>query len=93
MTEAEQAKVALDEIGKAWATCREIGVSEHVLRTATLTAAIANFVGDAGEEVTAQIMGLLPEKIRNGDFSPVAPAGKPAGGHDHGGGCGCGHDH
>lgn len=69
MTESEQALVALEEISKAWAACREAGVSEHVLRTATLTAAVANFITDTGEEMTAQIVALLPEKIRRGDFS------------------------
>lgn len=85
MTEAEQAQVALDEIGKAWAVCRDAGVNEHVLRTATLTAAIASFVGDVGAEVTAQIIALLPDKIRRGDFSPRADAAADDDAHGSGG--------
>lgn len=74
-TEAEQIRFALTELGKAWSICRQAGVDEHVLRTATLTAVLAHLVSEAGEDAAAAMVAELPAKIRAGDFSrdPAAP--------------------
>lgn len=78
LSENQQAVLVLEELSKAWAVCRQAGVSEAILRTATLTAALTSFVMDSGEDVTAEIFALLPAKIRKGDFSPrPAPASTP----------------
>ena len=85
MSDRDQARRALSELYKAWEKCREAGISEDVLRTATLTAAIAHLVSEAGEEGAAQLIGELPAKIRAGVFSedPGTPPDVPPPRHRH----------
>jgi len=61
--------MALEYLAKAWNGAEQDGVESEALAHAALFAAFATLVSKFGEEATADLIGTLPERIRNGEYS------------------------
>jgi len=61
-------QIALEYLAEAWNSAEEDGVESLALAHASLFAALATFVKLHGDESTAQLVSLLPERIRAGEY-------------------------
>lgn len=62
-------QLALEYLAEAWNTAEDEGVETLALAHASLFAALATFVKLHGDEATATLVGLLPERIRAGEYN------------------------
>ncbi len=62
-------QLALEYLAEAWNTAEDDGVEDIALAHASLFAALATFVKLHGDEATAQLVALLPERIRMGEYN------------------------
>ncbi len=62
-------QLALEYIAEAWNTAEEDGVEQPALAHASLFAALATFVKMHGDEATADLIALLPDRIRSGEYN------------------------
>jgi hypothetical protein len=62
-------QLALEYLAEAWNTAEDDGVQSASLAHASLFAALATFVKMHGDEATAELMALLPDRIRSGEYN------------------------
>ncbi|SFD05986.1 hypothetical protein SAMN04488059_11937 [Devosia psychrophila] len=62
-------QLALEYLAEAWNVAEEDGVQSAALAHASLFAALATFVKMHGDEATADLMELLPDRIRSGEYN------------------------
>ena len=67
--DAEERQLALEYLAEAWNDAEGDGVDSVALAHASLFAALATLVKAHGEDVTADFVAALPEKLRAGDYS------------------------
>lgn len=62
-------ELALEYLAEAWNYAEEDGVQSAALAHASLFAALATFVKMHGDEATAELMAMLPDRIRTGEYN------------------------
>ena len=62
-------QLALEYLAEAWNGAEEDGVHNAALAHASLFAALATFVKMHGDEATADLVALLPDRIRSGEYN------------------------
>ena len=62
-------QIALEYLAEAWNEAEDDGVQSAALAHASLFAALATFVKMHGDEATADLMELLPDRIRSGEYN------------------------
>ena len=62
-------QLALEYLAEAWNAAEDDGVENIALAHASLFAALATFVKLHGDEATAELVALLPERIRSGEYN------------------------
>lgn len=62
-------QLALEYLAEAWNAAEDDGVQSAALAHASLFAALATFVKMHGDEATATLMELLPDRIRSGEYN------------------------
>ncbi|WIJ24546.1 hypothetical protein [Devosia sp. RR2S18] len=62
-------QLALEYLADAWNDAEEDGVQTAALAHASLFAALATFVKMHGDEATAELMSMLPDRIRSGEYN------------------------
>ncbi|WEK03016.1 MAG: hypothetical protein P0Y65_12455 [Candidatus Devosia phytovorans] len=62
-------QLALEYLAEAWNVAEDDGVQSASLAHASLFAALATFVKMHGDEATADLMELLPDRIRSGEYN------------------------
>lgn len=67
--EQEERQIALEYLADAWNAAETDGIDAESLAHAALFAAIATLVRDYGEEVVAQLIGNIPDRISNGEYT------------------------
>jgi hypothetical protein len=67
--EAEQRRVALQNILDAWDEALTEGVSADILATTAIFAALSDMVEAYGEDAVAQMTDGLAERVRKGEFT------------------------
>ena len=65
----EERQLALEYLAEAWNTAEDDGVESLALAHASLFAALATLVRAHGEELTADLVAGLPERIRAGEYN------------------------
>jgi hypothetical protein len=68
-TDQDERQLALEYLAEAWNEAEEDGVHTVSLAHASLFAALATFVKVHGEESTAVLISLLPDRIRSGEYN------------------------
>ncbi len=67
--EQDERQLALEYLADAWNSAEEDGVESESLAHASLFAALATFVRLCGEELTAEMLAQLPDKVRAGEYN------------------------
>ena len=67
--EREERQVALEYVAEAWNEAEDDGVSSVALAHASLFAAITSMVEHHGENLTAELIASLPDRIRHGEYN------------------------
>ena len=67
--EQGERQLALEYLAEAWNYAEDDGVESAALAHASLFAALATFVKMHGDEATAELMALLPDRIRSGEYN------------------------
>lgn len=67
--EQEERQIALEYLAEAWNAADEDGVDTEALAHAALFAAIATLVRDYGEDAVARLIGNIPDRISNGEYT------------------------
>lgn len=62
-------QLALEYLAEAWNSAEDDGVQSASLAHASLFAALATFVKMHGDEATADLIALLPDRIRSGEYN------------------------
>lgn len=62
-------QLALEYLAEAWNYAEDDGVQTAALAHASLFAALATFVKMHGDEATAELVKLLPDRIRTGEYN------------------------
>jgi hypothetical protein len=62
-------QLALEYLAEAWNEAEDDGVQSAALAHASLFAALATFVKMHGDEATADLIELLPDRIRSGEYN------------------------
>lgn len=62
-------QLALEYLADAWNCAEEDGVQSAALAHASLFAALATFVKMHGDEATADLVAMLPDRIRSGEYN------------------------
>lgn len=62
-------QLALEYLAEAWNQAEEDGVQSAALAHASLFAALATFVKMHGDEATADLIAMLPDRIRSGEYN------------------------
>jgi hypothetical protein len=65
----EERQLALEYLADAWNSANEDGVDTEALAHAALFAAVATLVREYGEDAVARLIGDVPEKISNGEYT------------------------
>lgn len=67
--EQEEREIALEYLADAWNAADTDGVDTEALAHAALFAAIATLVKDYGEDAVAKLIGNIPDRISNGEYT------------------------
>ena len=67
--EQEERQIALEYLADAWNAADTDGIDTEALAHAALFAAIATLVREYGEEPVSQLIGNIPDRISNGEYS------------------------
>lgn len=67
--EQEERQIALEYLADAWNAAEADGVDGEALAHAALFAAIATLVRDYGEDAVSKLIGNIPERISNGEYT------------------------
>jgi len=67
--EQGERQVALEYLAEAWNYAEYDGVQSAALAHASLFAALATFVKMHGDEATADLIAMLPDRIRSGEYN------------------------
>jgi hypothetical protein len=67
--EQGERQLALEYLAEAWNCAEDDGVQSASLAHASLFAALATFVKMHGDEATADLIALLPDRIRSGEYN------------------------
>ncbi|WP_196259588.1 hypothetical protein [Pelagibacterium limicola] len=67
--EHEERQIALEYLADAWNAAEADGIDTAALAHASLFAAIATLVQDYGEEAVARLIGEIPDRISNGEYT------------------------
>lgn len=62
-------QLALEYLAEAWNEAEDDGIESAALAHASLFAALATFVKMHGDDATAELMALLPDRIRSGEYN------------------------
>lgn len=62
-------QLALEYLAEAWNCAEDDGVHSASLAHASLFAALATFVKMHGDEATADLVAMLPDRIRSGEYN------------------------
>ena len=62
-------QLALEYLAEAWNSAEDDGVDSVALAHASLFAALATFVKLHGDDATAELVKMLPERIRTGEYN------------------------
>lgn len=62
-------QLALEYLAEAWNDAEEDGLETAALAHASLFAALATFVKIHGDDATADLIALLPDRIRTGEYN------------------------
>lgn len=62
-------QLALEYLADAWNSAEDDGVQSAALAHASLFAALATFVKLHGDEATADLIAMLPDRIRSGEYN------------------------
>lgn len=62
-------QIALEYLAEAWNEAEDDGVQSAALAHASLFAALATFVKMHGDDATAELVALLPDRIRSGEYN------------------------
>lgn len=62
-------QLALEYLAEAWNEAEDDGVQSAALAHASLFAALATFVKMHGDEATADLVAMLPDRIRSGEYN------------------------
>jgi hypothetical protein len=62
-------EAALEYLAHAWTAAEDEGIDSLVLAHASMSAALATMVRQHGEEATAQMVAVLADRIREGEYS------------------------
>ncbi|WP_127144696.1 hypothetical protein [Pelagibacterium montanilacus] len=68
-TDHEERQLALEYLADAWNAADADGVDTEALAHAALFAAIATLVREYGEEAVAKLIGDVPDRISNGEYT------------------------
>lgn len=68
-TDNGERQLALEYLAEAWNEAEDDGVQTAALAHASLFAALATFVKMHGDEATADLVALLPDRIRTGEYN------------------------
>lgn len=67
--EQGERQLALEYLAEAWNYAEDDGVQSASLAHASLFAALATFVKMHGDEATADLIAMLPDRIRSGEYN------------------------
>jgi len=67
--EQDERQIALEYLAEAWNSAEGDGVESFALAHASLFAALATFVKLVGDESTAELVAMLPDRIRAGEYN------------------------
>ncbi|AEQ50615.1 hypothetical protein [Pelagibacterium halotolerans] len=67
--EQEERQIALEYLAEAWNSADTDGVDTEALAHAALFAAVATLVREYGEEAVAKLIGNIPDRISNGEYT------------------------
>ncbi|WP_240232499.1 hypothetical protein [Devosia lacusdianchii] len=67
--EQGERQLALEYLADAWNCAEDDGVQSAALAHASLFAALATFVKMHGDEATADLISMLPDRIRSGEYN------------------------
>ena len=67
--EQGERQMALEYLAEAWNAAEDDGVQSAALAHASLFAALATFVKMHGDEAAADLVALLPDRIRSGEYN------------------------
>ena len=62
-------QLALEYLAEAWNEAEDDGIESAALAHASLFAALATFVKMHGDDATAELIALLPDRIRSGEYN------------------------
>ena len=62
-------QLALEYLAEAWNHAEDDGLQSAALAHASLFAALATFVKMHGDDATADLVALLPDRIRSGEYN------------------------
>ncbi len=62
-------QLALEYLADAWNAAEDDGIQTAALAHASLFAALATFVKMHGDEATADLVALLPDRVRSGEYN------------------------
>ena len=65
----DERQIALEYLAEAWNCAEDDGVESAALAHASLFAALATFVKLVGDESTAELVAMLPDRIRAGEYN------------------------
>ena len=65
----DERQLALEYLAEAWNTAERDGVESGALAHASLFAALATFVKLVGDDAAAELVAMLPERIRAGEYN------------------------
>ena len=67
--EQSERQLALEYLAEAWNLAEDDGLESAALAHASLFAALATFVKLHGDEATADLIAMLPDRIRSGEYN------------------------
>lgn len=62
-------QLALEHLAEAWNEAEDEGLDSQSLAHASLFAALATFVKFYGDDATASLIEMLPDRIRSGEYN------------------------
>jgi hypothetical protein len=62
-------QIALEYLAEAWNDAEDDGIESTSLAHASLFAALATFSKMLGDDATAELVAMLPDRIRSGEYN------------------------